>query len=61
MAGEARRNRRCGVKPVNDIPTAKECEEFNRKANAWLRKRGHRVSGLDKMNFGKEDDQVSSE
>lgn len=61
MAGEGQKDRKCGVKDCSGIPTVKECEEFNRKANAWLRKRGLRTGGVDRINFGKEDDRASSE
>jgi hypothetical protein len=44
---------------VDGIPTAKECEEFNRKANAWLRARGERV-GIDNLKFGKDDKKQAS-
>jgi hypothetical protein len=53
------RKHKCGVKAEHDIPTAKECEEFNRKANEWLRKRGLRV-GFDSLNYGKDDNEQAS-
>jgi hypothetical protein len=59
--GVERENRKhkCGVKAEHGIPTAKECKEFNRKANEWLRKRGLRV-GFDSLNYGKDDNEQAS-
>ena len=44
-----------GFVPLGDWPTVKECREFNRRADAWLRKRGEKVR-VDEFKFGKETD-----
>ncbi len=44
-----------GFVAKRDWPTVKECEEFNRRANEWLRKRAIENDKFDKFEYGKYD------
>ena len=49
-----------GFVPLADWPTVEECKQFNRRAAAWLRKRGEQT-GIDDLKFGKQSDEAGTD
>jgi hypothetical protein len=49
-----------GFVPLADWPTVEECKQFNRRAEAWLRKRGEQT-GIDDLKFGKQSDEAGTD
>ena len=49
-----------GFVPHSDWPTIEECKQFNRRADAWLRKRGEQT-GIDDLKFGKQSDEAGTD